>query len=183
MLQGLRGGVRGVRFRSNRREIAFFAPARVSRLPSCCYELSGPSRVARPALGALAVHWGQAIGNRQGTPTGDRQLGTPSVSSCAGSRAVRTGRKGFLDEYSNSECRRLGVRERPGILLGERFADSDATEQRHAGFVPQRHSGGDSGSLAHGHGGDCHACGGMGSPRCTVTAPGDEQVLDLLRDQ
>ena len=32
MLRGLRGSVRGVRFRTNRREIAFFAPARESRL-------------------------------------------------------------------------------------------------------------------------------------------------------
>ena len=31
MLRGLRGSVRGVRFRSNRREIAFFAPARACR--------------------------------------------------------------------------------------------------------------------------------------------------------
>ena len=32
MLRGLRGSVRGVRFRTNRREIAFFAPARACRL-------------------------------------------------------------------------------------------------------------------------------------------------------
>lgn len=32
MLRGLQGSVRGVGFRTNRREIAFFAPARTSRL-------------------------------------------------------------------------------------------------------------------------------------------------------
>ncbi len=32
MLRGLQGSVRGVRFRTNRREIAFFAPARAPRL-------------------------------------------------------------------------------------------------------------------------------------------------------
>jgi hypothetical protein len=32
MLRGLRGSVRGVRFRTNRREIAFFAPARACHL-------------------------------------------------------------------------------------------------------------------------------------------------------
>ena len=45
MLRGLRGSVRGVRFRSNRREIAFFAPTRACR--RCAVMDRGSSGAAR----------------------------------------------------------------------------------------------------------------------------------------
>jgi hypothetical protein len=50
MLRGLRGSVRGVRFRSNRREIAFFAPARACRLRAVMER--GSSGAAR-----CGAHW------------------------------------------------------------------------------------------------------------------------------
>jgi hypothetical protein len=64
MLRGLRGSVRGVRFRTNRREIDFFAPARESRLRAVMdWVKSGAARCGdhRAAKFVKFVHFRSAI--------------------------------------------------------------------------------------------------------------------------